>query len=126
MRYFLALLLALFIASPSLAAFNDPGANRGGFTGPGSQSPTMTVSQARGMADDARVTLTGNIVSQLPTDHDKYIFRDATGEIVVDIDQKDFRGQNVTPANTVRITGEVDKEFGRGAEIDVKYLEVLK
>lgn len=125
MRYLLALLLALFIAAPAVAGFNDPSARQGGFSGPGAQSPATTVSQARGMRDDARVTLTGNIVSQLPTDHDKYIFRDATGEITVDIDQKDFRGQNVTPANTVRITGEVDKEFGRGAEIDVKYLEVL-
>ncbi len=125
MRYLLALLLAVFIAAPAMAAFQDPGMRQAGFSGPGAQTPATTVSQARGMPDDSRVTLTGQIVQQLPRDHDKYMFRDATGEIVVDIDQKDFRGQNVTPANTVRITGEVDKEFGRGAEIDVKYLEVL-
>ncbi|MBD5641024.1 MAG: NirD/YgiW/YdeI family stress tolerance protein [Desulfovibrio sp.] len=125
MRYLLAILLALFMAAPALAGFSDPGARQGGFKGPGAQPPASTVSQARGMRDDARVTLTGNIVSQLPSDHDKYIFRDATGEITVEIDQEDFRGQNVTPANTVRIIGEVDKEFGRAPEIDVKYLEVL-
>lgn len=125
MRYVLALVLALFIAAPAMAAFQGPGTEKGGFKGPGSQAPAMTVSQARALPDDARVVLTGNIVQQLPGDHDKYMFRDATGEIVVDIDTKDFRGQTVTPANTVRITGEVDKEFGRGAEIDCKYLEVL-
>lgn len=127
MRYILALVLTVFLAIPAYAAFQGPGNQaQGGFAGPGAQAAGITVQQAKSMPDDARVTLIGNIVSQLPNDSDKYMFRDNTGEIVVEIDHKYFRGQTVTPANTVRIMGEVDKDFARAPEIDVKSLEVLK
>lgn len=126
MRYLLTLALALFIAAPAYADFSGPTAGQqGGFSGPGAQTGAMTVQQAKSLPDDSRVTLVGRIVNQLPRDNDKYTFRDATGEIVVDIDHKDFRGQNVTPANTVRIIGEIDKDFGRAAEIDVHQLDVI-
>lgn len=124
MRFIFAILLTLALAAPAYAAFQGPG-SQGGFSGPGSQAAGMTVQQAKNLPDDSRVTLTGCIINQLPRDSEKYTFKDATGEIVVDIDHKYFRGQNVTPQNTVRITGEVDREFGRGVEIDVKSLEVL-
>lgn len=123
MRVFYLLLLSLMLAMPAQAAFNDGGAKKGGFSGPGAVNNT-TVQAAKAMRDDAHVTLTGNIIKQIG--HEKYVFRDATGEITVDIDDKDFRGQDVNPENTVRIFGEVDKDFGREAEIDVKRLDVLK
>lgn len=123
MRVFYLVLLSLVLALPAQAAFIDNTAKKGGFSGPGAVNNT-TVQAAKGMHDDARVTLTGNIVRQVG--HDKYVFRDPTGEITVEIDDKDFRGQDVTPENTVRISGEVDKDFGREAEIDVKHLDVLK
>lgn len=127
MRYLLAIVLSVFLAAPAFAAFQGPGAGQqGGFAGPGAQTQAMTVQQVKNLPDDARVTLVGCIVNQLPRDDDKYTFRDNTGEIVVDIDRKDFRGQTVTPQNLVRISGEVDKEWNRAVEIDVKSLEVLK
>lgn len=128
MRLLAALALACFIATPAMAEFQNPGANsQGGFNGPGSmqQGSMVTVQQAAGMRDDAKVILTGKITQQLAGSHDKYMFRDATGEIRVDIDRKVFRGQTVTPENTVRIMGKVDKDFGEATEIDVKRLEVL-
>lgn len=122
MRFILPLLLALVFSSPTMTQAKS----QGGFSGPGSTNPATTVSQAQNLPDDSAVILTGNIVSQLPDKDDKYLFRDSTGEIIVDIDEKDFRGQKVTPANVVRITGEIDKDFGRKAEVDVEYLEVLQ
>lgn len=121
MRTLLTLVLALFIAMPAYAGFS--GGKSGGFSGPGQNNGT-TVQDAKKLRDDAPVTLTGNIVSRISGD--KYVFRDATGEITIDIDDEDFRGQDVTPNDTVRIMGDVDKEFGRGVEIDVKRLEVLR
>lgn len=115
MRYLFALIMVAMLAVPSYAAFKGPGAS----------GPASSVAQAKAMRDDSHVTLVGQIVSQVPGTDDKYMFRDSTGEIMVDIDHKDFGGQDVTPANTVRIYGEVDKEFGRAPEIDVKRLEVL-
>lgn len=122
MRLLLALVFALLLSFPAQAAFVD-NAGGGGFSGPG-QKNECTVQQAKQMRDDARVTLTGKIVSRIGDD--KYVFQDATGQITVDIDDEDFRGQTVTPQNTVRIFGEIDKEFGRAAEIDVKSLQVLQ
>ena len=76
--------------------------------------------------DDAPVVLTGNIVQRMAGSDDKYVFRDGTGQIVVDIDHELFWGKTVTPANTVRISGDVDKDMFDPTKIDVKFLEVLK
>ena len=94
----------------------------GGFTGPGtSDAALVTVEQARNMSDDARVRLRGNIVESLG--HEHYIFKDATGTIRVEIDDKRWKGQNVAPTDTVELRGKVDKDWNE-VEIDVK--EVIK
>lgn len=126
MRILLTLILAIFVATPAFAAFQGPGSGAGGgFKGPGSANAT-TVAEAKNLPDDALVTLTGNIVSHFTGTDDKYMFRDATGEIKIDIDHKYFRGQDVTPKDTVRISGKIDKDFGEAVEIDVKQLEIVK
>ena len=124
-KYAVALcgILLFVLALPALpvqAAPIAPGA--GGFQGPSAQSPT-TVASARKAWDDTYVTLAGYIVQRLSDDH--YLFRDDTGEIVVEIDYHVFRGQTVTPQTKVRITGEVDKEIVEQTTIDVDILEVL-
>ncbi|MDX7526830.1 NirD/YgiW/YdeI family stress tolerance protein [Enterobacter hormaechei] len=43
----------------------------------------------------------------------------------VEIDQKRWRGQTVTPENTVKIEGKIDKEW-TSTEIDVKQLSIVK
>lgn len=123
MRIFWGVLLSLLLAFPACAAFNDGGKKYGGFSGPSAMT-SSTVQAAKKMRDNSSVTLTGNIVQRIGGD--KYIFRDPTGEITIEIDDEDFRGQTVTPQNTVRISGEIDKEFGRGTEIDVERLDVIR
>lgn len=123
MRYLLSLALVLALAAPASAAFvpDQPQARQG------ARAPQngVTVQQALKMPDDSRVTLVGYIVSQVPGSTDRYVFRDNTGEIVVEIDREDFRGQTVTPRTQVRIVGEVDTHRRRASEIDVDYLEVI-
>lgn len=123
MRYLLAFALALALAAPAWAAFvpDQPVARQD----KRSAQNVTTVQQALRMPDDSHVTLVGYIVSQLPNHHDKYRFRDGSGEIIVDIDREDFRGQTVTPRTLVRIVGEVDTHRTRPSEIDVDYLEIL-
>ena len=53
-----------------------------------SQADISTVKQAMEMPDDAIVTLKGNIEKQVKKD--KYIFKDATGEMTVEIGNKPF------------------------------------
>lgn len=121
MRALVIFALIVFLAFPAYGAF--VGGNQGGYAGPDVDNST-TVKAVKGMRDDTFVTLTGRIVSRIGGD--KYVFQDATGQITVDIDDEDFRGQTVSPQNMVRITGEVEKEFGRATEVDVKSLQVLE
>ena len=100
---------AQFAAAPQAA---------GGFEGPGVVSSAMTIKQALSMPDDSIVVLTGKIVNALGDE--KYLFRDGTGEVVIEIDDDEWYGVKVTPENTIEITGELDKEFLERTKIDVK------
>lgn len=117
-------ILAAFFLIPQQALCQD--AANGGFSGPVSGAMADTAAKAKGLADDAPVALTGNIESQVAGKKDKFIFRDATGQIRVEIDKKVFAGRTVTPQDTVKISGKVDKDFGEDAEIDVKQLDIVK
>ena len=92
-----------------------------GFTGPGAGAGVTTVAQAKQMADDSWVVLEGNIVNKVR--HEHYTFQDGSGSIVVDIDDKYWGGQTVSPQDRVRIEGEVDREFTRPTEIEVKRIQ---
>lgn len=124
-KHILAILLsaAAVTATPALAqngGFSGPAGNsntmqQGGFNGP--DIATTTVEQAKSMRDDSWVILEGNITRKVGDE--LYEFRDRTGSINVDIDDKDWRGLTVNPQDRVRIEGEVDKDWN-SVEIDVK------
>ncbi|WP_309411628.1 YgiW/YdeI family stress tolerance OB fold protein [Desulfobulbus sp.] len=89
----------------------------GGFTGPG---PALsTVDQAQNLRDDVPVSLRGNIIQHIGGD--TYLFKDDSGTIRVDIDHDIWNGQIIGPTDTVKIDGEVDKDWN-SVEIDVKRL----
>ena len=91
------------------------GGHGGGYSGPG--PAVVTAEQAKGMKDDAKVTLRGKIVQHLGGKH--YVFQDATGTIDVEISDKRWQGQNIGPDDLVEIYGEVDKEWSK-VKIEVK------
>ncbi|MDR2900057.1 MAG: NirD/YgiW/YdeI family stress tolerance protein [Treponema sp.] len=117
-------LAILFVGS--LAALSAQG--NGGFTGPGRESgrrgeaQLVTAAEAKNLADDTRVTLQGTIVNSLGDE--EYTFKDDSGEIVVEIDRRVWRGVSVGPNDRVEIYGEVDADR-RGAEIDVRTISKL-
>jgi len=128
----LATLIAL-CTFPALAqqsgGFNGPSAQepqtqaaspQGGFTG---TTALSTVKDAQSMKDDQWVMLEGFIDQRI--DHDKYIFRDNTGTLNVEIDGKRWQGQNVSPKDKVRIEGKVDKDWN-SVEVDVKSVTLIK
>lgn len=126
-----ALVIATMLALGTTAAF----AQQGGFTGPsatstnqvggftGPKSNITTVAQAKQMRDDTKVTLRGNIVQSLGKE--KYLFKDSTGEITIEIDHEDWRGVTVGPNDLVEIYGEVDKDWN-SVEIDVDVVRKVK
>ena len=83
-----------------------------------------TVADAKDKADDTLVVLQGQIVKALGDD--KYQFTDETGEIILDIDQEDFDGVTVTEGEIIQITGDIDKEMMKPAEVDVKQIKKIK
>lgn len=128
MKRLLALLLAAALAAPTIAVagFEGPNATQGGgFQGPTTGVEADTVAKAQKSWDDAHVVLTGNIVQRVAGSDDKYVFRDATGEIIVEIDFELFVGRTITPENRVRLFGKMDKDLMEAPKVDVKVLEVL-
>ncbi len=130
-RLFVAVLLgAGLVAGGAAVGFVSDGTSvnavpygKGGFTGPGAATAN-TVAAAKRAWDDTWVVLRGHITRQIA--HEKYIFADSTGEIVVDIDDKYIRYITVTPNDLVEISGEVDNEFFERTEIDVKRISIVR
>ncbi|MGK3143585.1 YgiW/YdeI family stress tolerance OB fold protein [Pantoea sp. C2G6] len=122
-------LLAALFAGLSFTGYAQQGlimpsgqpASQGGFKGP--VPGVVSVAQAKTLRDDAWVVLEGNIIRQVG--HELYEFKDASGVINVDIDDKRWMGQSLSPADKVRLEGEVDKDWN-SVEIDVKNLRVIK
>lgn len=125
MRFLLSLALLLALAAPVMADYKGPGAQAatGGYKGPVA-TQIDTVAKALEASDDTHVVLTGNIINKLS--RDEYTFKDATGQIQVEISNKKFNGVDVTPETPVRLYGKVDRDFGKTLEVDVKHLEVVK
>ena len=111
-RILIAAACAALLAAPAAAQF----------TGPSVQGQPTSVADAQNSPAGRYVTLEGNIVAHLREDY--YTFRDATGEIRVEIPGATFGGRQISPDTRVRIMGEVDT--GRsGRYVWVKSLQPL-
>ncbi|MCY1511182.1 Protein YgiW [compost metagenome] len=90
------------------------------YTGPGAASQINTVAAALEAADDATVVLQGQIVRRVKGDI--YEFKDATGTMKVEIDDEDWPPMSIGEKDTVKLTGEVDRDL-MGREVDVEFVE---
>lgn len=102
-RIFFACVLVMLVFVGSIAGAQE------GFRGPGPD--LVTVEVAKGLRDNYPVVLRGKIEQFLGDE--KYLFADGTGSIVVEIDDRLWRGLSVDQNDMVEITGEVDREFTR-------------
>ena len=107
--------LSLICTLALILGFSGNSYAQGGFTGP-SVSKKITVKEALELKDDSSVILEGKIKVSLGDE--KYQFSDGTADIVIEIDNEDWRGLSVNENDTVEIKGEVDKEF-LNTKIDV-------
>lgn len=112
------LALAVFFGAASTAA-------QAQYVGPSTVKTPGTVAEVlKAPVDDQEVVLRGRILEKLSKD--KYRFADSSGEIRVEIDLEDFRGQTISDSTVVEIRGEVETSFVKSPEIDVKHLTVVK
>lgn len=120
----LTCLLSITVASANFDGPTAPAATatnaKGGFVS-GAET-IVTVKQVNEMRDDVPVIVRGNIVQRMGDE--KYLFEDTTGSISVEIDEDNWRGQTVTPSDTVKLYGEVDRGLF-STEIDVDYVEKI-
>ncbi len=116
-KIFFGIISASVMAFSANADFN-PYAT-GGFNG---DTKITTVQEALKLYDDSPVVLQGNIINSLGDE--KYTFADETGQIIVEIDDEDWRGVNVNSDTTVEIYGEVDKGIFKKTKIDVNSIRV--
>lgn len=113
---------AMLLATASaMAQYSGPGARRDAVT---ATATAHTVAEVlKDAVDDRPVELTGTLVKQ--TGRDTYLFRDATGEIEVEIDAEDFpAGQRVGADTHVVLSGEIDARVLHKPEIDVERLRL--
>ena len=89
----------------------------------GNATNAVTIAQAKSLHDDSRVVLQGKIQRQV--DSDEYIFADSTGNIKIEIDDHVWKGLDVTPNDTIRIQGKLDKETF-DSSIDVYSVEKVQ
>jgi uncharacterized protein (TIGR00156 family) len=92
------------------------------FSGINVFAQAVSVSQAQGFANKASVVLRGNIIQAIS--HDRYIFRDASGDIIIKIKQDRWLGLTVGPADRVEIGGELKRDKNNRAvvHVDVKQI----
>ncbi len=110
-------------SSVAFAQFSGP-SSAGGFVGKGvpnlDTEQVISVKEAVDLRDDSKVVLEGNIVEQVGKK--KYLFKDDSGEVIVEIDHDKWRGVTVTPEDRVIIYGEVDHHRHRPTDIEVKHI----
>ncbi|WP_346744648.1 NirD/YgiW/YdeI family stress tolerance protein [uncultured Turicimonas sp.] len=103
-------------------AFGLPAA-QAQFTGAGANVTPVEKILSQGK-DNQYVAVEGYIVQKVG--NKDYIFKDKTGEIRVEIKDRVFANQPVSPTTKVLLEGEVDKDWTGPMEIDVKKLTVVK
>lgn len=112
----------LAFAAAALSVFSI-GAAQAQFVG--QSQPVTTVKQVLDNGhDDQMVVLEGNLINQVR--NDKYTLRDATGTIVVEIDDRIFAGQRVDSNTKVRVEGEIDAEIMKPNEVEAHRLTVIR
>lgn len=83
----------------------------------------VSVAQVKKMRDDTPVIVQGNIIQRMG--NEKYLFRDGTDSVVVEIDDEDWGGVDVRATDTVKLYGEVDASMFK-TEIDVDRIEKIE
>lgn len=112
-KNFSAAFLMVFLTVMAMAAFE----------GPDTSATVNNIAATKKAADDTKVELTGMIVRRIG--HEKYLFKDETGEVTVEIDDDDWGGLTVKPGMKVKLGGEIDREDDGTLEIEIDRVEAV-
>jgi uncharacterized protein (TIGR00156 family) len=93
------------------------------FTGPSISGRESTVGQISNTRVGSYVILTGHVIAHQRGEY--FTFRDKTGTIRVEIENRVWQNREISPETRVRLMGEVNTGFS-GRYIWVKSLDVIK
>ena len=114
-------LLAIALIATPLALLSPQASAQ--YTGPGAGTAASTVADARAQRDDHPVVLRGALRAKLG--HERYQFRDASGQIEVEIDDDDLPPQAIGADTVVELHGKVDTHRFKPTDIDVDRVTVV-
>lgn len=80
-------------------------------------APLTTVKTALTLKDDTKISVKGYIVKA--NGDEKYQFRDATGTIVVEIDDDLWQGKPIHAKTAVTLMGEVDVDYKPNKQVSI-------
>lgn len=83
----------------------------------------VSVAKAKTLKDETGVTLTGTIVKHIAGDD--FEFKDATGSIMLDIDDDLWKPMQLKAGDKVKLMGEVDTHRSKPTDIEVIKLQRL-
>lgn len=109
-KIFIHTLLSLFSISNVFAA---------GFSG---NADKLSVIEALKQPDDSYVIVEGNIVKRISSD--KYLFKDSTGTMTVEIDNEIWGNIDVSEKDTLELSGEIERKFN-SIHLDVDTVKKL-
>lgn len=92
----------------------------GGYTGT-VQSQFTLAKDVKTLRDNQYITLKGYIVSKIG--NEKYMFKDDSGTVQIEIDDKDWNGLNVSASDRVILHGEVDRDWN-SVTVDVSSVQL--
>src|SRR5262245_23794997 len=107
------LFLAVFLVTSASAQF----------VGPSRYGRVTTVEQAQTARRGQGATLKGFVVEHLHGNY--YLFRDASGEMRVEINRHVWRNRKVTSKTPVQLIGKVDRDV-REHYVDVDRLQIVE
>ncbi|KGT46866.1 NirD/YgiW/YdeI family stress tolerance protein [Acinetobacter sp. HR7] len=116
------MLLVVFLTSTMFATASWAGQREAAMLREAAQN-TVSVAQAKQLADETAVTLSGVIVKRTKGDH--FQFKDGSGTIEIDVDDEVWKPLRLKAGDQVNIVGEVNVQSGQAPIIDVEKLEKI-
>lgn len=84
----------------------------------------VTIAKAKTLADETPVTLTGSIVKHISGDD--FELKDASGTIIIDVDDDFWKPMQLKAGDKVRVMGEVDTHRKKLTDIEVLKIQRIK
>ena len=128
-KFLCALTMVMLLSGAAFAGFEGSSsypASQGFHSSSGNGAAmggVVDIKDVMNMYDEQTATVRGNIVRQLSDD--KYLFKDKTGELVVEIDYKYWNGLQVSEKDVLELTGEIDKDYN-SVKLDVFMVKKVK